>query len=185
MSDPRLLAISFTSCFFEGSMYVMVFYWSEALISAHSANGGDLPFGLIFANFMAAMSLGSLCFSRWTQDGNSVQRSSQAIQLALASAASSLLLVVLVHHELVRFWALSLFEFCLGLYFPSMAYLKGNIIGDEHRGRIYGFIRIPLNIFVVASLASVKEGDAARDNIFMVCSSFILVSTVCMVRYVW
>ncbi|SPO06823.1 related to major facilitator superfamily domain-containing protein 5 [Cephalotrichum gorgonifer] len=182
LSDARLLAISFAACFFEGSMYIMVFYWSEALISAHGSP--DLPFGLIFANFMSAMSLGSLGFARMTQDANSVQRSSQAIQLALAVAASSLSVVVLVKQELVRFWALCVFEACLGMYFPSMAYLKGNVIGDEHRGRIYGFMRLPLNVFVVSALGSVKEGDAFRDNIFMVCSSFILVSTLGMAKYV-
>lgn len=141
-------------------MYVMVFYWSEALMSARAltTTGGTLPFGLIFANFMSAMTLGSLCFAYITRDGNSVLRSSHAIQIALSVAACSLLIVVIVEKELLRFWALCVFEYCLGLYFPSMAYLKSSVISDEHRGRIYGFMRLPLNVFVVASLSSVREG---------------------------
>ena len=138
----------------------MVFYWSEAIISSRAASGagGDIPFGLIFANFMSAMTVGSLCFSYYTRDRNSIQRSSDAIQVVTSVAASALLVVVLVKGELMRFWALCVFECCLGVYFPSMGFLKGNVIGDEYRGRIYGLMRLPLNVFVVASLGSVKEG---------------------------
>lgn len=141
-------------------MYIMVYFWSQALISARSltVDGGNPPFGLVFANFMSALTLGSLCFAYVTQDGNSVQLSSHAVQVALSVAASSLLLVVLTQQESFRFWAFCIFECCLGLYVPSMAYLKGNIIGDEHRGGIYGLMRMPLNIFVIVSLGSVREG---------------------------
>lgn len=141
-------------------MYIMVFYWSEAIISARAAanDTGDIPFGLIFANFMSAMTLGSLLFSHITRRSNSIQLSSHAVQLVTSIAASALLVVVLAQGELLRFWALCVFECCLGVYFPSMGFLKGNVIGDEYRGRIYGLMRLPLNIFVVASLGSVKEG---------------------------
>ena len=159
-TDPRLLSVAFTACFFEGSMYIMVFYWSEAIISARAltSDTSDIPFGLIFANFMSAMTLGSLLFSHLTRARNSIQLSSHAVQLATSIAASALLIVVLVQGELGRFWALCIFEACLGVYFPSMGFLKGNVIGDEHRGRIYGLMRLPLNTFVVAALGSVKEG---------------------------
>lgn len=141
-------------------MYIMVFYWSEAIISARALAGtpGAVPFGLIFANFMSAMTLGSLSFGHATREKNSIQRSSHSVQLAAAISACALLVVVLVQGELFRFWALCAFEFCLGLYFPSMGFLKGNVIGDEHRGKIYGLMRLPLNIFVGVSLSSVKEG---------------------------
>lgn len=190
-------------------MYIMVFYWSEAIISARAlANDtSDIPFGLIFANFMSAMTLGSLCFAHVTRDRNSIQRSSHAVQLATSVAASALLVVVLAQGELARFWALCVFEYCLGVYFPSMGFLKGNVIGDEHRGKIYGLIRLPLNVFVVASLGSVKEGeryflrvrpgrgslkrpadivpgDAFRDQTFMICSTFILAATFLVAKYV-
>lgn len=185
-------------------MYIMVFYWSEAIISARSVanNAAPIPFGLIFANFMSAMTLGSLSFAHVTRERNSVQRSSHTVQIATSVAASALLVVVLVQGELARFWALCVFEFCLGLYFPSMGFLKGNVIGDEHRGKIYGLMRLPLNVFVVASLGSVKEGkcyvppelsetsadivlgDAFRDQTFMICSTFILGATFLVAKYV-
>lgn len=188
-------------------MYIMVFYWSEAIISARALvnDTSDIPFGLIFANFMSAMTLGSLCFAHLTRERNSVQRSSHTVQIATSVAASALLVVVLVQGELARFWALCVFEYCLGLYFPSMGFLKGNVIGDEHRGKIYGLMRLPLNVFVVASLGSVKEGkcnlrcrpsrlletdadivlgDAFRDQTFMICSTFILAATFLVAKYV-
>jgi hypothetical protein len=141
-------------------MYIMVYSWSQAIISAREAVGtpGSPPFGLIFANFMCAMTLGSFSFSYLTKDGNSTVLSSRAIQLLLSMSASGMLITVLTSVEAYRFWALCLFEFCLGVYFPSMGYLKGNLIANEQRAKIYGFIRVPLNAFVVASLATVQEG---------------------------
>lgn len=42
-------------------MYIFVFYWSAAMVSAH--RGPDIPFGVTFAAFMAAMMVGSLLFT--------------------------------------------------------------------------------------------------------------------------
>jgi hypothetical protein len=70
-TDKRILALGCVSCCFEGSMYIFVFFWSAAMKSAHaySANLVDqhetanIPFGIIFATFMASMMLGSLAFT--------------------------------------------------------------------------------------------------------------------------
>lgn len=141
----------------------MVYFWSQALISARvlASEFEPPPFGFVFANFMTALTLGSLSFGYITSDGNSVQLSSRAIQAALSISASSLLFVVLVQDEMLRFWAFCIFEYCLGLYTPSMGFLKSKSVRDTHRGRTYGLMRMPLNIFVVAALASVQEGTYA------------------------
>lgn len=60
-TDRRILTIGLASCFFEGSMYLFVFFWTPALKAAqsnHSSSDRDLPLGLIFACFMASVMLG-------------------------------------------------------------------------------------------------------------------------------
>ena len=141
-------------------MYVMVYAWAQTIISsgAYVDARKNPPFGLIFANFMCALTLGSVSFTYMTKAGNSISLSSHAVQLCLAASASSFLVTVLTANEAMRFWAFCIFEFCLGLYFPSMAYLKAAIVHNGNRGAIYGVMRLPLNLFVVLCLGFIQAG---------------------------
>ena len=80
------------------------------------------------------------------------------MQLLLPISAISLLVTVAIQQEIYRFLALCIFEMCVGLYSPSVAYLKGKLISSERRGKIYGLMRVPLNLFVLASLSTANEG---------------------------
>lgn len=141
-------------------MYIVMYFWSQALISARSfpADSSGPHFGVIFANFMSALVLGSLCQAYVTRDGNSWKLSLRVVQAVLCVGAMSLLPMVLTQHESSMLWAFCIFEFCVGLYAPSMVYLKSCIIGDEHRGGAYGFMRMPLNILLALTLGLVRQG---------------------------
>ncbi len=65
----------------------------------------------------------------------------------------------------------------MGVYWPSVGYLKGSFISDDIRGRIYGMLRIPLNIFVVIALSLIKEGPAYRNLVFMTCSGLLVLTS--------
>ncbi|KYK54434.1 hypothetical protein DCS_06392 [Drechmeria coniospora] len=187
LPDSKILvAIGSASCFLEGSMYVMVYSWSQAIISARemASTTGHPPFGYIFANFMCALTLGSFFYAYVTRGGNSIQLSSDSVQLSLAASAVSLLVTVTTTGEAFRFWSFLVFEFCLGIYFPSIGYLKGNLFGNEIRGKVYGLLRVPLNAFVTVSLVTIAPGDASRENRFMVCGGLLLVAVALMARYI-
>ncbi|CCF33927.1 major facilitator superfamily transporter [Colletotrichum higginsianum] len=172
MTDKRVLAIGLASTMFEGSMYLFVVLWSPVLVSA-SSSPETLPYGIIFASFMASTLLASLLYPRL---------------LALVSTPSRLLLSVLLaanvvffalgtgapRAEQITFWLFCLFEACVGLYFPSMGYLKGKVVDDGVRAQVYGVLRIPLNVFVVVSLMFSSDGQAAK--VFLVCSMLLQAS---------
>lgn len=147
-------------CFFEGSICVVLYCWPQAIMSAraHERIWENPPFGTMFATLMGAMSLGSFMFLYASREANSIQLSSRTIQLASSISASALLLTILLRDELSRFWAFCLFEICVGLYYPSMAYLRGRLLEEERRGRVYGLMRVPLNVFTVMCLTTVNEG---------------------------
>lgn len=148
----------------EGSMYIMVFSWAGILISADktSNNSVSLPFGIIFASLMSSMTLGSYIFKIATRhDNHSLQASSHAFQTALSFAASGLLLAVMFERAIFRFWALCLFELSLGIYFPAVAYVKSILVPEEHRAKIYGAMRVPLNAFVMFVLSKVEDSKYA------------------------
>ncbi|KEY75016.1 hypothetical protein S7711_01357 [Stachybotrys chartarum IBT 7711] len=184
--DMGILSIGFAVTMLEGAMYIMVYSWSQALASARQRSGtpGAPPFGLIFANFMCALTLGSFLFAHVTRKDNSLLLSSQTVQLTLSLAAAALLLTIVAQVEAYRFWAFCVFEFCLGMYFPSIGYLKGRLVSEEQRGKVYGLMRVPLNAFVLVVLSTIKDGDKSREDRFITCSSLLLVGTVLMARYV-
>lgn len=174
-------------------MYIFVFYWSAALKSAHahSANlvdahvSANIPFGVIFATFMASMMLGSLGFTYILSVSTSPQLSSirehlspsMLVTVAIGGGSISLLVTVLQRNESLTFWAFCIFEACIGIYIPSMSARRAAVVDDGDRAKIYGILRIPLNIFVVVALTTTTEGDAHRDQVFVCCAGLLLLSS--------
>ncbi|EME43427.1 hypothetical protein DOTSEDRAFT_174270 [Dothistroma septosporum NZE10] len=157
-----MLTLFLTTTAFEGSMYLFVFFWSPALKSARAANSITTPppFGLIFSSFMSAMMMGSMVFSAVNIRND--RDTAKLLMTVLALAAISLLLPVMMTAETVAFWSFALFEGCVGIYFPTMARLKSEVVEDKVRGRVYGLMRLPLNCFVVVALGVTKEGMLYR-----------------------
>merc|ERR1719265_514305 len=60
--------------------------------------------------------------------------------------------IVLTSNVLVRFCAFLVFEACVGLYFPLMGTLKGDIVPEDMRSTIYNIYRLPLNVIVLLPL---------------------------------
>ncbi|GAB1737304.1 hypothetical protein NU219Hw_g1230t1 [Hortaea werneckii] len=195
LRDKRLLTLTFTTTAFEGSMYLFVFFWSPALKAARASSasargisledGGEnvpgLPFGLIFASFMSAMMLGSMATSAMNLN---LKTSSRLTLHTVALAAIALIIPVLAKSsETGVFWAFALFEICVGMYFPAMSKLKSEVVEERVRGKVYGMMRVPLNLFVVLALGSTKEGDAYRDTMFRTAGTLLLIAFVVIARY--
>lgn len=52
---PGTIIIATVTCIMEGSMYAIVFFWSPSLDRVRPALAGETPYGIVFANLMAAM----------------------------------------------------------------------------------------------------------------------------------
>jgi hypothetical protein len=52
--------------------------------------------------------------------------------------------------------AFHVFEFTVGVYFPTMSSLKAEIIPDESRAGVMSLLRVPMNIGVCAILWQVS-----------------------------
>ena len=153
------------SCFFEGSMYLFIFFWTASLKGAREQSGPmeDLPFGLIFSCYKCMMMLGSRLFSALLP--SSEETAAPKMLLVLMAIASGCLSssIVFADEKLV-FWAFCLFEGCIGVYFPAMAVLKGTVVEDGVRGKVYGMLRMPLNIFVVVTHSLAEEGTTCSNS---------------------
>ncbi|KAL1847698.1 hypothetical protein Daus18300_013865 [Diaporthe australafricana] len=183
--DKRILALTTASSLFESMMFLFVFFWSSALVSARHASGvtEDPPFGLIFACFMCCMMAGSGLFNTVTTSHN-VASTSNMLQTAIIFASVSVLsAVIIASHEYLVFWAFCLVELCVGMYFPSINFLKSNIVKDDSRAKIFSFMRLPLNIFVVLAHSLAEEGDHHRNNIFLTFGGALLVTFIVTYRH--
>lgn len=170
---PSVLALGLASTVFEGSMYLFVFFWTPALKSVQSSQG-DLPYGVIFASFMAAMLASSLAFNIIT--ARRLVRHTTLLVAILAVSAACLFLTAKPRSEQSAFWVFCLFEAAVGMYWPCMGFLKGKHIDDGVRAHVYGMLRVPLNVFVVVSLLLTGDGDAF-GTVFSVCSTLLLASS--------
>lgn len=105
---------------------------------------------------MSAMMLGSMIFSGI--DLKSVKDTGRLLLGILTLAANCLLVPVLASSEMATFWGFTIFEVCVGMYFPAMGRLKSELVDDAVRARVYGVMRLPLNLFVVLALGLTQEG---------------------------
>jgi hypothetical protein len=180
LSDKRILTLGLASCFFEGSMYLFVFFWTPALKVAQVQHGNepipDLPLGMIFSCFMGSVMIGSLSFNLVVSRYKLISHA-RLLTIIFSTASMSLLLTVVVKDEAITFWSFCVFEACVGMYWPSVGYLKGRIIDDGIRARVYGMLRIPLNVFVVVALSLIKEGPEYRNLVFMTCGGLLVITS--------
>jgi hypothetical protein len=112
----------------------------------------------------------------------------------LLCSALSLVMIIYEGSEAVCFMSLCLFEACVGVYNPTIASLKSQIVSNEHRGQLYGLLRLPTNIYVVLTLQSVKQGktgplraarclltvmagDTYRSTSFMISSALLVLGS--------
>lgn len=159
LANARVVALGLTLTFFEGSMYLFVFFWSAALKSARNKAGSteELPFGLIFSSFMCSMMAGSAFFSLYTKT-HTKETTSLILMIAVLTVSGCLSGAILLEQEQLLFWALCMIEACIGAYFPSMSFLKSEVVDDSTRGRVYSLLRLPLNVFVVVAHSLDEEG---------------------------
>ncbi|KAG8629773.1 hypothetical protein KVT40_001392 [Elsinoe batatas] len=183
--DKRVFALTIASSVFESMMYLFVFFWSAAIKSARSIAGvkDDPPFGLIFSCFMCAMMAGSLLFTMFS-GRHDVFSTSYVLKIAMTFASLALMSTIVNYREDLVFWAFCIVEMCVGLYFPSMNFLKGAIVEDGRRGKIYSLMRLPLNAFVVIAHSLAEEGDHHRNNVFLNFGGGLLVAFIVVQRFI-
>lgn len=145
-SNRSIWLLGVVQSLFEGSMYVFVFLWTPTL---SKDEGGIAYFGLVFSVFMVAIMAGSSLFARLAADGLSPL---QLLQYILLAAACCLSAPVLFSDRSVNLTAFVCFEFCCGLYFPTVASLRSVIIPEASRTTIMSLFRIGLNILVIVAL---------------------------------
>lgn len=166
--------LSLITCCFEGAIFLMRFFWPGALQRAHDAHDGDgdagaIPYGVIFAAFMAIMALGAVSFEMLARPGKreeeaardsrkrwfgfcTVPSPAHLLTSALFLSGASFVAAAFAQTEAGLFCSFLVLEACNGLYVPSMACHRSRMVDNRARTSVYSLMNMPLFIFVVAAL---------------------------------
>jgi MFS transporter, MFS domain-containing protein family, molybdate-anion transporter len=186
--DRRVLALTWISFSFEGVGFLFLYFWPRALAKAHNQRclerECELPHGVIFASFMSVMVLGATFFNAILNDTsvykgyNASFTSCSIIPTALLAGSVlvgglSLLASSFAKNDLVIFSLYLMFEFCNGIYVPSMAFQRRMIVSEVDRAGIYSLMKLPLFALIVISICTVaEEGNFNWVSFFQKISSF-------------
>jgi MFS family permease len=150
--DLDLLMIGGVQSLFEGAMYTFVFAYTPAMEAGR--RGDPLPLGVVFSSMMVCIMLGGALGRRWL--GRGVEPAN-LVPALLAAGAASLAATVVLKGSYWVFLSCCAFEAVVGAYFPVIAVVRSRAIPDSHRAAILTLFRVPLNVFVLVIVATVKD----------------------------
>lgn len=161
---------------FDGATNLFVFYWMPTLSSLHKSSG-ELPYNIIYSNFMACSMAASLAFNI-IMDRRRVKYSQLLVGVILVAVLCFAKLSS-VGTEGGAFWLFCLLQACMGVFGPCVGYLKGHLIGDDDRSTVYSIMRVPSTIFVIVSLLVAKD-NSNTTGVFTACLLMLVASLTVM-----
>jgi len=174
--DRKIALLGIIQSFFEGSMYIFVFMWTPAL---ESTSEHGIYHGWIFASFMICVLIGSNLFKYFLDSKLRVEKTSVYL---FGVGAVALFLPTFIKNHTIRLLAFFVFEVCVGLFWPSMGFLRSRYVPEEVRATVMNLFRIPLNIIVVVVLANI--GKLSERGVFIACVSCLLPALFCQMHLV-
>ncbi|KAG2186130.1 hypothetical protein INT43_002568 [Umbelopsis isabellina] len=173
--DSKILSLGLAQTLFECSMYIFVLLYTPALEQALEDQHTIVPLGYLFSTLMVAVMIGSLMFRVLTEpsDGSGWMKKYMPLSkgvivtMALAIAAGAFWTMVLwTNNPKCLVAAFHIFEFTVGVYFPTMSSLKAEIIPDESRAGVMSLLRVPMNIGVDSISMTMLFAICAIMNVF-------------------
>lgn len=178
LTNKNIFTLSIVQSLYEGVMYLFIFIWTPALELL------EPPLGLVFSSFMLALMIGSKIYSilltNNTLDAKKLLQLSTFLAtlsfLICFSAISDLFHDYLPHTIIVCYLFFIVYEISIGIYLPSMTYLKSQVIPEKIRVTISNVIKIPSNIFICLALFWIHLNQENNEtninivfNIFLIC----------------
>ena len=189
---PELLSLGTTNSLYEAALHVFVFIWTPALEKRKDADqtvSGFVPHGVVFSLFMTCKMLGSMTYSILSSvqrkrpyvnvsvsgdnsNNTSIAQTRKSLRYVfLAAAISFFWTVVFKESYFVALFAFCAFEFGLGVYWPAMAVLRGELVPNNLRASVTSVFRVPFNVLVVMLLTA--AGRASERALLLCCAAMM------------
>lgn len=177
MTNKNIFTLSVVQSLYEGVMYLFIYIWTPTFDVLKDSKP---PLGLVFSSFMLALMIGSKIYSILL--GNSFLDSKKQLQLATFVASFSFLMCSLAisnifidyngqqkyYKVMTCYFFFLLFEISIGIYFPSMTYLKSQVIPEKIRVTISNVIKIPSNVFICLALLWIYFKEPNEENVIKI-----------------
>lgn len=166
--DTRIALVGAQQALFEGAMYTFVFLWTPTLeaATAQADPKATIPYGIIFACFMVACSLGGAMFG----SVSSLMRLQSLMRYLYLTAAAAMSTPLMSSNVMVIMTSFIVFEVVVGLFWPGIGTLRSRYIPEEYRATIINLIRVPLNLIVCLVLH--YQGRMSEMHVFGFCVGF-------------
>mmetsp|Transcript_18584 Transcript_18584/g.36420 ORF Transcript_18584/g.36420 Transcript_18584/m.36420 type:complete len:434 (+) Transcript_18584:370-1671(+) len=167
-SNPRIWLLGAVQSCFEGAMYIFVYLWTPILEG--TANDDGMPHSIIFACFMVSIMIGTSLYQfalKYKNTETILMANSVVAALCLAAPAFT-------SNHTNTFFAFCLFEVCVGIYHPGVAFLRSRYIPEEVRATVVNFFRVPLNGFVVLILLNTSHMSPSTMGLY--CAGILVLS---------
>lgn len=178
LTNKDIFTLSIIQSLYEGVLYLFIFSWAPILEPLKA------PLGLVFSSFMLALIIGSKLYSILL--GNNLLDTKKLLELSTFLGTFSFLLCNLVflfnlpYTILTCYFFFILYEISIGIYMPSMTYLKSLIIPENVRVTLSNVVKIPTNFFISFVLLRIKiTEENQKINVNIISTIFIscLIST--------
>lgn len=167
--DEQILLLGTVQSLLESCMYIFVFLWTPVL------DTGNIPLGMVFSCFMVCIMVGSSLFSILNHRGHS---EAQILKYCLILIAASMAVCTVSAKPdasptdtVISFCAFILLEVAIGMYFPSISYLRSQVIPESHRANVMNWFRVPMNCITCGALLCLHVEMISNDKrlVFAAC----------------
>ncbi|KAL3689719.1 hypothetical protein R1sor_016028 [Riccia sorocarpa] len=166
LTDRRILLLGWVQATFDVTFAAFQFLWTPTLI----ADGRDIHSGMIYVYLMASLMLGS-AVAALLLCGPYTNRPETFLPLVFIIASLALLVPAYDHQEI---WLLvtvfCIYHICVGIAWPSLAYLRIIYIQNDRRAGVLSFFRVPVHLgilFIIIKGGILKQVE--NSTIFYLC----------------
>lgn len=90
----------------------------------------------------------------------------------MIAALSLAMTVMFPLNGIICLFSFIVFEICVGIFWPTIGYLRGIYLPEETRATTMNFFRIPMNMLVILILSQ----NISMDLIFKTCVIFLIIA---------
>ena len=171
-SSKEVGCLCLISVAFEACLFIFVSFWTPFL-QRRAGKGVELKHGVIFGVFMVFKMAGSTFANiKLTRHAGSLP----GITLCATMMASALALAMPSFNSYSYSWALTaycIFEFCIGLYWPTVAAVRSQHLPKASVHKFISVFRIPLNVAVIFSLRQMSASEDTSDSVLVAAAAVL------------
>ena len=182
-SNQSILLLGSLQSILETCMYIFVFLWTPVLDS------DSTPLGMVFSCFMVCIMIGSSMFTLLEHKGKTAE---EILRFALYLVATTMAVCCYTAnknefiYKVISYVAFLLLEIGIGMYFPSISVLRGQVVPESHRANVMNWFRVPMNCMTCGALLSLKLDTVSKDKriVFAFCLALACLGIVLSSRFI-